>query len=314
MNAHKVATVLSQKLTVLDGGLATSLEDRGHDLSGALWSARMLRDNPAELLAVNLDHANAGAQIISTASYQVSRRGFVANGLTAADADAALVASVEISRGAAEQASAATGRDVLVAASLGPFGAILADGSEYRGDYTISRQELLEFHAERLSVLRGTEPDLLAFETVPSAMEIDVINELLSTDFSSTPAWISCSAQTGDSISDGTSAAHALAAVTAEAVVAIGFNCIKPELAQPLLTSISTVRPDLHRIVYSNAGRTWDALNRTWLDEGADHIDASALKQWHEAGATIIGGCCGLGPAQVRAVARFAATRGNKSV
>lgn len=314
MEAHEVTVLDGHKLTVLDGGLATSLEQRGHDLSGALWSARMLRDNPDELVAINRSHAEAGANIISTASYQVSRQGFVGNGLTADDADAALLQSVELTQRAAAEIMDMSGRRVLVAASLGPYGAILADGSEYRGDYSISRQQLLEFHAQRLSVLQQSNPDVLAFETVPSAIEIDVINELLISEFATTPAWISCSAQTDSQISDGSATAEAFSVVTAENVIAIGFNCIKPELGQPLLTSIAEVRPELARIIYSNAGRTWDAVNRVWLDAGADSIDALTLASWRAAGASIIGGCCGLGDVHVRAVADFAATSGNKSV
>lgn len=314
MKAHEVAALATDQLTVLDGGLATSLEERGHDLSGALWSARMLRDNPAELIAINISHAEAGANIISTASYQVSRQGFLANGLTAADADAALLTSVELSRSAAAALKRNSGRDVLVAASLGPYGAILADGSEYRGDYTVSRQQLLEFHAERLEVLNSASPDLLAFETVPSATEIDVINELLSREFAAVPAWISCSAQASSHISDGTPTTEAFSVVTAESVIAIGFNCIKPELGEPLLKSISEIRPELARILYTNAGRTWDATNRVWLDAGADYIDHLTLNAWRDAGASIVGGCCGLGAAHVRAVAEFAASTGNKSV
>lgn len=307
MIAHELRSHFLKTLTVLDGGLATSLEARGHDLSGTLWSARLLQDAPDELSAVNVSHAAAGADIISTASYQVSRQGYVSTGRTEEDADLAITCSVEITRAVADRIASETGRKVLVAGSLGPYGAVLADGSEYRGDYSISREDLTSFHRNRIAVMIAAAPDLLAFETVPSLMEVEVIDELLREEFTSIPAWISCSAKDGQRISDGTPAADAINALSADNIVAFGFNCIKPELAESLLAAVADYRHDLPRIIYTNAGRTWDAVNRCWLDEGTDHIDAATLERWVELGARIIGGCCGLGEAHVRGVAAFVA-------
>jgi homocysteine S-methyltransferase len=305
MNSLNLRARFDSNLTVLDGGLATSLEDRGHDLSGSLWSARILRDQPEELVWVNVDHASAGAEIISTASYQVSRQGFIAVGLTAQDADDAIATSVSIARAAAQQVREQSGREVLVAGSFGPFGAVLADGSEYRGDYAISREALTEFHRERIGVMVSANPDLIAFETVPSALELEVLNELLTEEFADTPAWISCSSIEPGLIADGTPTVEAFARLNAPNIIAFGFNCIKPENAADLLHSIADVRPELPRIVYTNAGRTWDAVNRCWLDEGALTIDPSTLQAWVDAGARIIGGCCGLGRPHIEAVRAF---------
>lgn len=303
---------LKNRLTVLDGGLATSLEALGHDLSGTLWSARLLKDEPAALANVNKSHAHAGADIISTASYQVSRQGFIAAGFSAADADAAITQSVRITREVATQVTASTGRQIWVAGSLGPYGAVLADGSEYRGDYTIAEDELKNFHRERLQVMTKAVPDFLAFETVPSVMELRVINELLTDEFTDIPAWVSCSAPDGKHISDGTNAAEALRELTAESIVAIGFNCVKPEYVESLLECIQDVRPELARVVYSNAGRTWDARNRCWLDEGADLVATATLERWYEAGARIVGGCCGLGEPHLSNIREFGNTLHNE--
>jgi len=307
-----IRTEFSKKLTVLDGGLATSLEALGHDLSGTLWSARLLQDEPAVLADVNTSHALAGADIVSTASYQVSRQGFIAAGFTADMADAAIAQSVSITRDVADSLSLTTGRTIAVAGSLGPYGAVLADGSEYRGDYTISESDLKNFHRERLSVMTAAAPHFLAFETVPSVMELRVINELLTEEFTEIPAWVSCSAVDGTHISDGTAAAVAFQELTADAVVAFGFNCVKPEYVESLLGSISAVRSDVPRIVYSNAGRTWDAVNRCWLDAGAELVDTATLNSWYELGARIIGGCCGLGESHLSNLRGFANTLDNE--
>ena len=297
---------LQHTVTVLDGGLATSLEALGHDLSGALWSARLLHDQPSAISEVHHNHIHAGARIVTTASYQVSRSGFCANGLTAAQADAAIAHSVELARAVAEVHTRETGERVLVAGSMGAYGATLADGSEYRGDYQISEVDLTEFHRERLSVMTQAAPDLLAFETIPSLLEVRVIDQLLTTEYTQLPAWISCSAGNTASIADGTPVRTVLDSITADCVVAFGFNCIAPELATPLLQSIVDQRPDLPRIVYANSGRTWDALHRVWLDEGTDCIPVQTLAEWHQLGACIIGGCCGLGETHIRTVARIA--------
>ena len=305
MNFSALRADLQHTVTVLDGGLATSLEALGHDLSGALWSARLLHDQPDAISEVHQNHITAGARIVTTASYQVSRSGFLSNGRTESQADAAIVQSVELARAVAEAHTDRTGERVLVAGSMGAYGATLADGSEYRGDYQISESALTEFHRERLLSMTQAAPDLLAFETIPSLLEVRVINQLLSTEYTQIPAWISCSAADATSIADGAPVSTVLDGITADCIVAFGFNCIAPELATPLLQSIVTQRPELPRIVYTNSGRTWDALNRMWLDEGTDHVAEQTLAEWQSLGARIIGGCCGLGEAHISNVARM---------
>lgn len=303
MNFEQFKSDLAAGVVVLDAGLATSLEALGHDLSGHLWSARLLQDQPAAISQVHASHIQAGARIVTTASYQASRSGFVSAGLAASDADAAIARSVQIARSVAQRHESATGEPVLVAGSLGAYGATLADGSEYRGDYSISLDNLTTFHRERIAVMTAAAPDLLAFETLPSAMEVRVINHLLSTEFTDIPAWMSCSANGQDSIADGTSAVEVLESITADCVVAFGFNCIAPDLATPLLASIAHHRSDLPRIIYTNSGKTWDAVQRVWLDEGTEVIPQPVLSEWVSLGARIIGGCCGLGEPHIRNVA-----------
>lgn len=289
---------LSAAPVALDGGFATALEARGHDLSGQLWSARLLVEDPAEVVAVHRAYVEAGADVISTASYQTSRIGFERAGLSADAADTALRDSVRLARTAADGAA-------FVAASIGPYGAMLADGSEYRGDYTATKAELRDFHRTRLAVIADAEPDLLAFETVPSLAELEVINDLLAEEFNGLPAWVSVSARSAQQISDGTDIAQAFAALTAESVVAVGINCTKPEFITGLLTAAA---PDRPVAVYPNAGRTWDAAARAWLDTGTDRLPAGLLADWLANGVRLLGGCCGLGYEHVRDVAELLRT------
>ncbi len=281
---------LLQSPRVLDAGMATGLEDLGYDLSGVLWSARILVDDPAAIAKVHQQHVAAGAEIITTASYQISEYGFIQTGRDAALAKSAIGKSIDIAQSVAKAAD----HEVWVAASIGPYGAVLADGSEYRGDYQISREELLDFHGNRLDAFIAAGPDLLGFETVPSLMEIEVINELLQDV--NIPSWISVSAKNATQTSDGTDIGTAFKGVTAKSVIAVGINCTKPEYITSLLLNLESSLP---KIVYPNAGRTWDAENRTWLDSGIPAIPMAEIAQWRQAGACIIGGCCGLGTQQI---------------
>lgn len=275
--------LLAQGRLVLDGGLATALEQAGHDLSGSLWSAALLADAPEEVLAVHRGYVAAGADIVSTASYQASRSGFERAGRTAEQADQVIVEAVSLARESGAR---------FVAASIGPYGATLADGSEYRGDYQITRESLRRFHAERLEVVLSASPDVLAFETVPSLMEVEVIYDLLSDEFTTLPAWLSVSAKDGEHLSDGTPLATLAAIAEPAALVALGVNCTKPEHISGCLQNLAGA--SVPRIVYPNAGRTWDALARDWLDAGVDRLPTATLNEWFDLGASIIGGCCGL--------------------
>ena len=289
----------SQKIHILDGGMATSLEAKGFDLSGSLWSARVLVDEPMAIRDVHVEHARAGADIVTSASYQASRSGFVKAGLTEDDYLRALELSLILAQSAADEVSSEQKRTVKVAASVGPYGATLADGSEYRGDYGVTEEFLIDFHGERMRDIEQHEPDLLAIETVPSIIELRAINHLLNNEFRHLSAWVSCSGRDQTSISDGTPIQKAFEVLSAPNIVARGINCTKPELINGLLENAGSTGPF---IVYSNAGRTWDAENRVWLDAGSLTIPDATITQWISNGATFIGGCCGLGVEHISAV------------
>ena len=228
-----------------------------------------------------------------TASYQVSRGGFIASGRSADEADAALVASVRLAREAATD-------DVLVAASVGPYGAILHDGSEYRGRYGVSHDRLVDFHAERLDVLARTEPDLLAIETIPDVDEVSAIVEALAA-YPDLPAWLSVSCRDGATTCAG-QPVEEVAAVAGEApsILAVGVNCTGPEYVAPLLERLSEVS-DLALLAYPNAGRAWDP-EAGWQGPAAEAAD-EAIRAWAAIpGVALLGGCCGVGPEGIRRI------------
>jgi homocysteine S-methyltransferase len=278
---------------VLDGGLATELERRGADLRDPLWSARILLEDPDLIRAVHADYFAAGADVAISASYQASFEGFAERGLSRERAAGLMRRSVELAREAA-------GDDRIVAASVGPYGAVLADGSEYVGRYGLSVQELIEFHAPRIEVLLEAGPDLLAIETIPSILEAEALVTILE-GLPGVSAWISFSCSDGVRISDGTSFADAAAlAASSPRVVAVGVNCSPPVHISALLSS---VRVDTPLLAYPNVGSTWDAVAKSWILDGPRPDFGAAAADWRAAGARIVGGCCGTTPDDIRAIA-----------
>jgi homocysteine S-methyltransferase len=295
-----LSELLAAGPAVIDGGLASELQARGQDLSGRLWSAGLLIDAPGQIQAVHEAYVAAGAQVTISASYQCSRHALALAGRDPAEADTLLQRSVELAR----SATRAAGRpDVLVAASVGPYGASLADGSEYRGRYGLSHDELVDFHAQRLEVLAAAEPDLFAVETIPDALEAGAVAEALA-GHPQIPAWITFSCADAATTCGGDAFTDAvLVAAGSPSVLAVGVNCTAPEHVTGLLRLAGQVS-DLPLVVYPNAGRTWDAAARAWSGAGTDVLPDAEVRAWVDAGAVLVGGCCGLGPAAVSGIAR----------
>lgn len=288
---------------VLDGGLATELEARGYQLGDGLWSARLLHTAPEAIQQVHADYLEAGADCIITASYQASIPGFLQHGYSQTQAIDLLCKSVEL---------AVTARDVfwantehhtgrlhpLVAASIGPYGAYLADGSEYTGNYGLSEDELVAFHRRRWQLLAATQADLLACETIPSAVEARALARLLA----ETPerfAWVSFSCRDAQHINDDTLLAEAIAPfVDNPQVVALGTNCTPPQYVLPLIAAVRrvTTKPV---IVYPNSGEIYDAETQQWGASPLSTDFATASQTWRQAGAALIGGCCRTTPTHI---------------
>ena len=276
----------------LDGGLSTALENNGNKLTTSLWTGELIGTNPAQITKAHLDFINAGAQIIITSSYQLSYTGCSARGWSEDETDRALIASTQLAKKAVTESS----KDVKVAASVGPYGASLADGSEYKGNYGVSKQVLKDFHAKRLEILISTSPDYLALETMPDTFEVEVLLDLL-TDCP-IPFWISYSCKEGNQTNAGQDFQSAVD--LAQSAMAVGINCTKPELITDLLRSAKSDKP---YVVYPNSGRIWDAENKVWTGSAAIGFSDELVSQWIKAGAEIVGGCCGIGAAEIEQLA-----------
>lgn len=297
---------LSAALTgtlVVDGGLGSELERRGCDVTDHLWSARVLLDHPEKIGEVHRDYLAAGADCIISASYQISFDGFRKAGLSEADTERALRQAVQVALEAREWFERTHGRSALVAASVGPLGAALADGSEFHGNYDCSYADLIAFHTRRMAILAGAGADLLACETIPSQVEAKAILECLSSP-PQAKAWFSFQCRDERHVAHGELLSDCARMLDASPqVVAIGVNCTAPQYVATLIQEIrsATKKPV---VVYPNAGRRWDAKARAWTGAAPDFDLGEMAKEWKALGAQWIGGCCGTTPEDIRGVAR----------
>jgi len=290
---------------VLDGGLATELERAGFDIDHPLWSARLLRDQPEAIRLVHGTYLEAGADCITSASYQATVPGFVREGMSEREAEALLRRSVDLALEArdafwAEPRNCEGRHRPLVAASVGPYGAFLANGAEYTGNYDRDEAGLAEFHRDRLHLLARTGADLLACETIPSGPEARALTSLLLAS-PGLPAWVSFSCRDDTRLRDGTPLANCVRLLEGvPRVVAVGVNCTSPDFVEALLARATTAtsRP---LVAYPNSGETYDAAKRTWVGSPASDWGERG-RAWRHAGARLIGGCCRTGPVHVRAL------------
>jgi homocysteine S-methyltransferase len=278
---------------IADGGLATELEARGHDLSNGLWSARLLVEAPQEVTAVHTAFFRAGAMIATTASYQASFDGFADSGISRDDTVRLLRRSVELAKNARDDVGVAG----QVAASVGPYGAALADGSEYRGRYGLGVAQLEDWHRPRLEVLADAGADVLALETIPDVDEAEALVNLVRS--LGVPAWLSYTID-GARTRAGQPLADAFAvAVGVPEIVAVGVNCCAPDDVLPAIGQARETGKPV--IAYPNSGERWDSARRAWV--GPSRFSTRLAVQWAAAGARVIGGCCRVRPADIAELA-----------
>jgi len=308
---NPIASILDhQSALVIDGALATELERRGYDLKHELWSAKILLEQPEAIQQLHYDYFKAGADCVITASYQATVAGFMKRGLNKDEAIALIQKSVKLAIAARDEfwkeETNRTGRSKpFVAASVGPYGAFLADGSEYRGNYGLTEQELMDFHRPRMQALIEAGADMLACETIPCIIEAQAIAKLLK-EFPNATAWISFSARDEKHISEGQVFADCVKELEEyPQIVAIGINCTSPRYIPTLIRAAkqATHKPVL---VYPNSGEKYDATKHDWDGQRIYESFGEEAKEWYNAGARLIGGCCRTTPEDIQVIAKWA--------
>jgi len=295
---------------LIDGGLSNQLESQGNNLNNPLWTAALLSKHPEEIRKAHLAYLSAGAQCLITASYQATPQGFLARGFDSDTAGKLLLSTVSLAREAIEEFRSDHRTDFMprVAASIGPYGAYLADGSEYTGSYGISAQALTDFHSPRLELLDTSDADFFAVETLPSLQEAEVLARLLEN--TRKRAWVSFSCKNDKQLRDGAPIASCVQLFAHHPrVFAIGVNCTAPRYISGLIKRIKGIRHDKRVVIYPNSGEIYHAKNKTW----SNTADLAALErlvaEWLDLGADMIGGCCRLGPEALKTIARVIHSR-----
>jgi len=295
-----------QPVIVLDGALATELERRGADLRDPLWSAKYLIESPETIRAVHMDYFEAGADVATTATYQATFEGFERRGISRERAERLMRDAVALAAGArdefwAEPSNRQSRSRPLVAASIGPYGAMLADGSEYRGRYAVSDRALAEFHRPRLEILADAGADLIACETLPCLCEALVLARLLE-EFPAISAWISFSCLDGARNSQGEEISDCAAALRGhDQLAALGVNCTPPRYVAELLQRMRE-RADKPLLAYPNSGEGYDARVKQWVGRADSMRISEHVRDWYGAGARLIGGCCRSTPEDIREI------------
>jgi homocysteine S-methyltransferase len=307
---------------VIDGALATELERRGCDLKDDLWSAKILLEQPEIIKQVHLDYFKAGADCAITASYQATVEGFQKWGLNETESIDLIQKSVRLAIEARDEfwsdpANHAGRPKPFVAASVGPYGAFLADGSEYRGNYGLSEKDLMEFHRPRMKALieAGADPStrpvgqsgqcMLACETIPCLIEAQALAKLLR-EFPDVSAWISFSAREERHISEGQAFADCVKELEDHPqIAAIGINCTSPKYIPSLISKAKNVT-EKPILVYPNSGETYNAEKNDWNGDAVVDSFGEHARQWYKAGARLIGGCCRTTPEDIRVIASWA--------
>jgi homocysteine S-methyltransferase len=284
----RLAPLQQAPFTIIDGGLSTVLEELGEQPRGLLWTASALLDRPEVITAAHRRYVDAGADIVISSSYQASEDGFVVAGVSPLEARRLLASTTDVARASGAAA---------VAASVGPFGACLGDGSEYHGRYDASWGDVRAFHRRRLEVLVDSGPDLYAIETIPTAVEALIVAEELRA-LTDAPAWLTFSCRDEHRTCGGDVFAEAVADV-AGLVDGVGVNCTAPGLVASLLSDAAT---DLPLVVYPNHGAAWDAAHRCWIGPTGGAEIPALVPEWWSVGARFVGGCCGVGSAGIRAL------------
>ncbi|CAL8252459.1 unnamed protein product [Merluccius merluccius] len=317
---ERLASLQGSGPLILDGGLATDLEAQGVELQGdPLWSARLLHTNPQAIRDAHYRFLVSGADVVSTATYQASINGFMKHlDMSSDSARELMMSGVHLAQEAVQQ-FVSSNKDTergrpLVAGSVGAFGAFLQDGSEYSGAYAekMSIEELKAWHRPQIGCLVAAGADLVAMETIPSVKEAEALVELLR-EFPGCRAWLAYSCKDGRSLCDGSTFLEAVRiAQRSSQLVAVGLNCCSPALVLPLLETVSQLRsPALPWVVYPNSGEEWDRLSGWKASETKVSSIAALSQEWMKQGATMIGGCCRIGPTHITELRTL--LRGNRT-
>ena len=285
---------------VIDGGISNELEALGCDLNHDLWTSRLLDSDEEAIRQVHLNYMRAGAQCVASASYQASIPGLMNHGYSHEEARSLIQKSISLVSEARTTFYEENDNhhEVNIVGSIGPYGAYLADGSEYKGNYGLTHDQLNDFHEERLQLFIESDADIIAFETIPDYTEAQVIAQLSQNI--SKPSWISFSCKDDHHISDGTPLSECGQLFRSHpSVFAIGANCIPPDYVPGVLNTLKENVGNKKIIIYPNSGGHYDSNGKKWYANDEKFALKNHADEWINLGADILGGCCKIGAEEI---------------
>lgn len=287
---------------ILDGGLSFPIEEKGINLNSKLWTAELLISNEKIIKSIHLEYLKAGAQFITTSSYQASIKSLKNKGFNFEESKKIILKSVDLAEDVKNlfKKKYKNKKKIMIAASIGPYGSYLSDGTEYKGDYDVNNKTIFDFHKSKIQILDNSNADVLAFEAIPSFREAKIISKIL--EDCKKKSWVSFTCKNGLEISDGTLLATCCNFLKNNPnIFALGVNCTSPKYITQLIKLLKNNCGDKKIIIYPNSGKKYDSVNKIWIGEKNNSFD-NLLKEWIDLGIDILGGCCGIGPKQIKKI------------
>ena len=286
---------MSGELTIMDGGMGGELIRRGFP-SGGLWSAKALLEKPEVVRAVHEDYINAGAQVIITNSYST-----VPSYLAKENMESRYVEFTGIAARLAREVADAAASDVRVAGCLPPL------SESYRPDLVPTDEVARPIYAEIVKAL-STDVDLYICETMSSVREaVNAASSARLTD-PDKPLWVALTLadQPGGGLRSGEGMEQVVAGLEPYNIDAFLFNCTDPSAISVALEQLAPLT-DRPIGAYPNRfhvppGWTLDNDIQTEPTEMTIEDYLGFVATWRRSGASIIGGCCGVGPEFIAAL------------
>lgn len=322
---------LEKRHLVLDGALGTQLESiipndsEIQPKNDPLWSTKVLMTQPKLIERIHYQYLQSGSDIIMTSTYQASCAGLIKYANSYTDEVAHVwERSVDMANNAIRRhklennTKPIRNRDPIICGSVGPYGAFLANGAEYTGEYGMISNEELEKHHFKLLQFLILHPDvkLIAIETIPNFREfkvlVNLLTKLLSLHGPNQKFYLSINVRNESEMCDGTPVEKVMnylnfkmktMGILQRNIFAIGYNCVDYHLVTSLIDNL-TMFNEFHipMIVYPNLGYVYSTKHEEYIAyQDTNELELMIL-DWLKRGVKIIGGCCGSGPQEIEKI------------
>ena len=280
---------MSKKIKLLDGSMSFPMEQLGYNLKNKLWTGKALINNPDLIKDIHKGYIDAGADFISTSTYQISFDRLKNMGYQSEEIKKIFQKSVDIVKDAIEESKLK--KEIKIVGSFGPYASYDPEASEYIGEYDSTDIEIKKFHLNNIRIIEETDLDIILYETIPCLREIKILSEALS--HSTKEIWISITCNEEMEFRDGSSFKDACEIISKiEKITTMGINCFSPLLVKKAIDLLKKYS-NKKILIYPNSGEIYNPKERFWT--GNNEFNNSMIKNWLSLYPDIIGGCCRIG-------------------